>query len=247
MEREYVLITGASSGIGETIALNLAKSYNVILHGRNLERLQEVRSLCAGANHFIWSYDLSQINELENALQKFLAEKQIRISFLVHCAGTFKLYPLKMVTSELLEKTFAVNVFSAEMLVKILVGKKYNDKALKSVVFISSNISNFGGKALSVYSAAKSGLDGLMRSLAMELAPAVRLNSVLPGAMRTPMTEKIYQNTEIAERMTRTYPLGEGNPVCISDAVEFLLSERARWITGQQLTVDGGRTVNLTA
>ena len=85
-----------------------------------------------------------------------------------------------------------------------------------------------------------------MRSLAVELAPHVRVNSVLPGGVRTRMTENMYQDEELISRMAATYPLGLGNVSDISQAVRFLLSDEARWITGQQLTVDGGRTINVT-
>ena len=85
-----------------------------------------------------------------------------------------------------------------------------------------------------------------MKSLAMELAPAIRVNSVLPGAVRTALTEHIFEDEELIKRMEETYPLGLGTTSDIYEAVKFLLSDEARWITGQQLYVDGGRTVNIT-
>ena len=85
-----------------------------------------------------------------------------------------------------------------------------------------------------------------MRSLAMELAPEVRINSVLPGGVRTRMTEHMYEDEELINRMAATYPLGLGDVNDIYHAVRFLLSDEARWITGQQITVDGGRTINVT-
>jgi NAD(P)-dependent dehydrogenase (short-subunit alcohol dehydrogenase family) len=86
-----------------------------------------------------------------------------------------------------------------------------------------------------------------MRALAVELAPEVRVNSVLPGAVETAMTKQVFADPEVAPRVSAEYPLGTGKPGDIAAAVEFLLSEDARWITGQQLVVDGGRTVNITA
>jgi NAD(P)-dependent dehydrogenase (short-subunit alcohol dehydrogenase family) len=86
-----------------------------------------------------------------------------------------------------------------------------------------------------------------MRAAAVELAPDVRVNSVLPGAVRTAMTESMLADDALQTRMEADYPLGLGEPGDIAAAVEFLLSEKARWITGQQLVVDGGRTVNITA
>ena len=115
-----------------------------------------------------------------------------------------------------------------------------------SAVLISSNISNFGAKAHSAYGASKAAIDGLMRSLAIELAPNVRINSVLPGGIKTALTARIFEDKELIRKMELSYPLGLGCTNDIANAVEFLLSNRSRWITGQQITVDGGRTINLT-
>ena len=157
-----------------------------------------------------------------------------------------KLVPLKMISTDIINSTFATNLFSPSIILKVLSNRKINNSALSSVVFISSNISNFGAKAFSLYGASKAGLDGLMRNLAVELAPKVRINSVLPGAVRTDMTESIFNNVDTIKRMESTYPLGLGNIQDIYGIVEFLLSEKARWITGQQFTVDGGRTINIS-
>lgn len=246
MEKEYVLITGSSSGIGEQVAITLSKNYNVIVNGRNIERLHQVIEKCSKGKHLIWRYDLSEVDSIESSIQQLIKEKAISIAFFVHCAGFMRTVPLKLLSKSIFEESFNVNIVSAALLMKNLVSKKFNNRALKSAVFVSSNISNFGAKAFSVYSSAKSGLDGLMRSLAVELAPHIRVNSVLPGGVRTRMTEQIYEDEELIQRMALSYPLGMGDVTEISDAIEFLLSEKARWITGQQLTVDGGRTINVT-
>lgn len=244
-ERKYILITGSSSGMGEEMAVQLSKDYNIIINGRDTERLESVRNRLSDGNHIVWQYDLNDVQSLELSLADLLTDNSIQIAHFVHSAGFMKMYPVKMLTADLFNSSFNINVVSAALITKTLVGRK-NQKALESAVFISSNISNFGAKALSVYSSAKAGLDGLMRSLAVELAPEVRINSVLPGGVRTRMTEHLYQNEELISRMAATYPLGLGQTCDIYHAVRFLLSEDARWITGQQLTVDGGRTVNIT-
>lgn len=244
-DRKYILITGSSSGIGEEIAVQLSYDYNIILNGRNEERLLTVLNRLAGGNHLIWHYDLADVKDIESSLIALIKTNNISISHFVHSAGFMKMYPVKMLSADLFANSFNINVVSAALITKTLVGRQ-NQKAMKSAVFISSNISNFGARAFSVYSSAKSGLDGLMRSLAMELAPSVRINSVLPGGVRTRMTEHIYEDEELISRMATTYPLGLGNVNDIYHAVKFLLCDESRWITGQQITVDGGRTVNVT-
>lgn len=244
---ETVLITGASSGMGREMAIRFSEQYKVIVNGRNLERLQETISLCHNSDqHLIWQYDLSNIDDLEESLSGLLKELPEPVIYYVHCAGMMKNYPIKMVNVELLRQTFNTNVFSAELITKLLVNKKLNKNALKSIVYISSNISGFGAKAHSVYGSSKGAVDALMKSLAMELAPLVRVNSVLPGSVRTRLTEHVYEDEELINRIASTYPLGLGEVCDIYLAVRFLLSEEARWITGQQLYVDGGRTVNIT-
>ena len=247
-KKGYVLITGASSGIGASVAIHLSQQYNVILHGRNDERLQKTKSLCNKNNiQIIYKSDLSKLDEIENSIAHFLTENKIEINYYVHCAGFMKLVPLKMTSVELINETFATNIISAALLIKALAQKKINAGALKSVVLISSNISNFGAKAMSIYGASKGALDALMRSLAVELAPKIRVNSVLPGAIRTEMTENIFEDKEVSERLTKDYPLGLGEPADISEMVAFLLSEKSKWVTGQQFTVDGGRSINISA
>ncbi|KQP99925.1 short-chain dehydrogenase [Methylobacterium sp. Leaf121] len=86
-----------------------------------------------------------------------------------------------------------------------------------------------------------------MKALAVELAPGVRVNSVLPGSIRTPMTETIFADPVTAERLVKDYPLGIGLPSDITHAVIFLMSDQARWITGHQMVVDGGRSANISA
>jgi NAD(P)-dependent dehydrogenase (short-subunit alcohol dehydrogenase family) len=246
-KKRFVLVTGASSGLGRTIAIGLSVDYNIVLNGRNTEKLLATRDKCSTVNEqIIFTHDLSQIDVLEEVLSLFIKDKNIEISQFVHCAGYMKMVPLKMITVETINTTFATNIYSAALVLKVLTNRKVNSVALKSVVLISSNISNFGAKALSIYGASKAGLDGLMRSLAMELAPKVRVNSVLPGAVRTEMTETIFEDQETTERIKATYPMGFGEMKDIFEIVEFLLSEKARWITGQQITVDGGRTINIT-
>jgi NAD(P)-dependent dehydrogenase (short-subunit alcohol dehydrogenase family) len=246
-KKQFVLVTGATSGIGKEIAIQLSNNHNVLLHGRNLEKLSAVEVLCNPSNTTLkWFNNLEEIDGVENSLVSFISLNSIEIFKFVHCAGVMKMAPLKMSSLSVLQQTFNVNVFAPNIICKVLTNKKANNSALNSTVFISSNISNHGAKAMSAYGSSKSALDGLMRSLAIELAPKVRVNSVLPGAVETEMTKDILGNAEVKERMLAVYPLGIGSPNDIFQIVSFLLSENARWITGQQFTVDGGRTINIS-
>ena len=242
---DYLLITGASSGVGKELAIHLSEKYFLILNGRNEERLNQTRERCI-KDALVWPFDLTNINELEASLAAFLKANDASVTGFVHCAGLLKMVPIRSVDAASLVETFSTNVFAAELITKTLMSKKVNSRNLRSIVFISSNISNRGAAAFSVYGSSKSALDGLMRNLAVELAPGVRVNSVLPGGMITEMTKEIFEDEEAVNQISKNYPLGIGTPAEIAPAVEFLLSDDARWITGQQFTVDGGRTVDVT-
>lgn len=245
--KETVFLTGATAGIGEALAISLSQQYNIILSGRNVQKLEDLKSKCSTKNQiYLLPMDLSDLDTLENKISLFIKENDLIVEKFVHCAGFMKMVPLKLVSQDLMLETFKTNVFSANTIIKLLTNKKANNSALNNVVLISSNISNRGAKAMSTYGSSKAALDGLMRSLAVELAPKVRVNSVLPGAVITEMTKAIFENEEVSQRMSAQYPLGIGLPNDIAEAVSFLLSEQSRWITGQQLTVDGGRSINIT-
>ncbi len=242
---DYTLITGASSGVGRELAVYLSKSHKLVLNGRNEERLLETKRMCEGES-LIWSYDLGNVQNLEAELSQYMTENEISISSFVHCAGLMKMVPIRAVNVETLSSTYGVNVFAPALITKILASRKVNARKLKSVVYISSNISNRGAAAFSAYGSSKAALDGLMRNLAVELAPNVRVNSVLPGGMITEMTKDIFDDEAKRAEFEKNYPLGIGTPNDIAPTVNFLLSDDARWITGQQFTVDGGRNVDIT-
>ncbi len=246
-QREWTLVTGASSGIGRAVAIELSKRNNLVLNGRDAVRLEETKKACdSDAEICLYPFDLGNVDGLSESIAALVKGNGIKISSFVHCAGVSKLLPIRGTKLSDLQDTFNTNVFAPFLIVQALASRRINGDALKSVVFISSNISNRGSKAFAAYGASKSGVDGLMRCLAVELAPNVRVNSVLPGAVKTRMTEGVFANQEVVERMKSKYPLGLGNASNIADAVSFLLSEKASWITGQQITVDGGATIDIT-
>jgi NAD(P)-dependent dehydrogenase (short-subunit alcohol dehydrogenase family) len=243
----YILITGASSGLGQNAAIKLSENYNLILNGRNPEKLDKTFKLCnADRKHLIWNYDLNEVENLENNLNNFIADNNIEISVFIHFAGILKLLPITGFSLKNIQDSVNTNFISATLIIKSLLNRKVYKNNLSNIVLISSIASLRGAKAFSIYSASKGALDSMMRSLAVELAPQVRVNSILPGGVRTEMTEKIYRDSELIKRMEKDYPLGYGEPDDIYEMINFLISDKARWITGQQFVIDGGRIVNIT-
>lgn len=239
------LITGASSGIGRATAIRLSSERALILHGRDAERLEETRRLCAApGNHLLWPFDLNCAATVGAALTNLLASAGQLVDTFVHCAGTVSPLPMRSTDYKVMLETMTVNCFSAAAIVNTLLQKKVNQRELRSVVFVSSIWARFGSRGHSAYCASKAALDGLMRALAVELAPHVRVNSILPGAIQTPMATEGFADKALVEALKQDYPLGVGLAADIADTVEFLVSPKARWITGQEIIVDGGRTIN---
>ena len=241
--KEYVLITGASSSVGRATAVLLSKQYPLILGGRNLERLKETCATCnKNEEHILWQYDLSNVADINSNLADLMQAHEVKINKFVHAAGISHLSPLRLTSSETMQNVMNVNFFSAVEILKMLTNKKVNGKSLSDVVFVSSISSRWGAKGMSLYSASKGALDSFARSMAHELAPSVRVNTVLPGGfqkmggggVRTPF---VAEN----ESALQGYLLGEGYAEDIAEVIEFLLSERARWITGQNFVLDGGK------
>jgi NAD(P)-dependent dehydrogenase (short-subunit alcohol dehydrogenase family) len=141
----------------------------------------------------------------------------------------------------------SINAFSAFEITRLLVRKSFQAGKMTSIVLISSIASGFGAKGFCLYASTKGAIDSFVKSAAVELAPATRVNSVLPGAIETPMTAEMFRRPEIKARFDSCYPLGTGVPADVAKTVAFLLSDDSRWITGQNIILDGGRTSNVSA
>lgn len=239
------LVTGASSGIGREIAIRLSGSRNVLIHGRDNFRLSETLSSCRPGQHVAWSYDLEDVSNLRSALTTLCAENDLKISEFIHCAGIPSVSAARMMTATQIQKTFNVNTVSALEICAALL-RKNNQGALKSILFVSSIWGSFGAVGHTVYSASKGALEAAMKSLAVELAPAVRVNALSLGAIDTPMAQQALSNPDIRRHSEANYPLGIGHTEDVASACEFLLSDSAAWITGHTLVVDGGRTAHMS-
>jgi len=242
------LVTGSSSGLGAAIAIRLSRTRRLLLAGRDAERLHQTRQQCARPeDHVVWPADLRDLAGIDASLRQCLVTNERTIDAFVHSAGLLKLLPLRNMELEAASETMNVNFMAAAEIVRLLLKKAINQRQLRNVVFISSTASRFGARGFHYYCASKGALDAFMRALAVELGPDVRVNSVLPGSIRTPMTEAMLADPAISLRIAKDYPLGAGEPADVASVVAFLLSDEARWITGQQIVVDGGRTINISA
>ena len=237
----YILITGASSGMGALCAKQFSSSHRLIMASENLEMLQEVLKECANPEqHILWHCNFATDREqIAASLTALLKEHDAVIDQYVHFAGITKLLPLKTFSIPHIDLIFNVNFFSILEIKKALL-KKSNAKALSNVVLISAMVSERGNVGNSIYAASKGAINSLVYTLARELAPDIRINALLPGAIETPMSQNL--DADYVAEMTKDTPLGWGQPQAVIDYVEFLLSEKAKWITGQTLFVDGGRS-----
>ena len=232
------LVTGASSGIGAAIAARLAgDGHDVVLVGRNRERLEEIRTAVgasrAGAHRLIVA-DLTE----EQGLQTIVTSVD-KIDLLVHSAGIFGPKPFAEIAAEEFDELWRVNVRAPFLLTQALLDRFAPGAA---IVFISSISGQVGMAQQAGYGTTKAAIDGLMRTLAVELAPrGVRVNSVAPGFIATPMNAVLRADrSEMARRESAILAGRLGTVTEIADAVSFLLSDEARFIYGVSLRVDGG-------
>lgn len=245
--RPYTLITGATSGVGSALVPLLAKRRPLLLHGRDSAKLEKLLETCLKDHpHQIWVHDLQYVETVSSSLEMELLKRGIPVDNFVHCAGVATVLPARGAPLAVTQQAFNVNCFAAQQIIASLLKRRVNASALRSVVFISSIYSRVGVRGHSIYCATKAALDGLMRALAIELAPQTRVNSILPGAMDTAMATNALCDTQVAANILATYPLGIGKPEDVANAIMFLLSDEARWITGQEIVIDGGRMVNFS-
>lgn len=237
-----ILVTGASSGLGKATAIWLSEQgARIILVARNEERLRAVESQLTGDGHVIQAIDLTVTKDLSGWMRE-LAEQHGRLSGLVHAAGIQSPMPLRVLSEEKWGEVMLLNTTSA-----FLLAKAFRQKSVvanpASIVFLSSVMSLAGQPALAAYSASKGAVNGMTRSLALELiAEGIRVNAVAPGAVNTEMTEKLAATVgeEKMRAIERLHPLGLGQPTDVAYAINYLLSPASRWVTGSVMVVDGG-------
>ena len=241
LEGKKILVTGASSGIGKAIAIESSKmGANVIITGRNEKRLRDTFSKLEGSGHGLIVADLSIKEEIER-LHKELPV----IAGLVNCAGLTKVVPFSFATRDSFEDVMNVNFFAPTELTRLMVKSKKIGKG-GSVVFISSVSGVYcSAVASSIYSSSKGAINGLVKGVALDLAPkGIRVNSVNPGMIDTDIFSGSAITEEQLKEDMKRYPLGRyGKPEEVANAVIYLLSDAASWTTGSNLLIDGGYTL----
>ena len=240
LKHKKILVTGASSGIGlVTSAFCSTLGAEVILSGRNENRLREALSNLEGTGHRYVSADITEDSSVD-----ILLEKIDSLDGIVFCAGVNDKQIIKAISREKAEDMFNINVLSPIIITKKLLKQKKINKGA-SIVFISSIASYYAAISNTVYAATKGAINSIVRVWALELSnKLIRVNAILPGMINTGMIDSYQFSEEEKLNMVKQYPLGRiGTTQDVSNAVAFFLSDLSSWITGTCLVVDGGVTL----
>lgn len=236
-----ILVTGASSGIGRSVAIICAQhGAKLIITGRSEERLTATYRLLSGEGHTQIVADLSSSEDLDR-----LVDSLPRLDGCVNVAGIYQPTLLQFMEQEDIDGVVQTNSLSAIHLTRLLLQQKKLNKCA-SVVYISSiNGTKCGSIGSSIYAASKSMINGFIKSAALELAPkGIRMNSVLPGMIETDLLKDSAVSAEDLENDRKKYPLKRyGKPEEVAYAVVYLLSDATTWMTGSELVIDGGYTL----
>ena len=246
MERNVILITGATSGIGmATTETLLNEGYIIYALGRDTLKLQNKFGTEFQNELRCYSSDLRNISDLEGLFNTFTANGE-KLTGMVLCAGIEETIPLVLYTSDKIKNIFDVNVFASIELIRIFSKKKHSED-MSSIVLLSSVMGILGQSGKVGYCASKAALLGLVKSSALELAKRkIRVNAILPGIVNTPMSERLFTDLDELNisRIKEMHPLGFGEVSDIVPAIKFLLSDDSRWMTGQILIIDGGYSIS---
>lgn len=241
LKGKTILVTGASSNIGKHIAIRCSEmGANIIANGRNSERLHEtLDSLDSTGHHSALCADLANEESLVDLVRQLPV-----LDGIVFCAATFRTTPVRHCKREHIEDIFTTNAFcNFDMTHLLLKSKKIAPNA--SIVFISSVASDRPYKGNSLYSATKGAINSFAKVLALELGSSrIRVNCISPGFVLrdTGIREGVFTTEEQQQEMGK-YPLGVGEPDDVAFASIYLLSDAAKWVTGTNLTVDGGQSI----
>ncbi|OBY64838.1 SDR family NAD(P)-dependent oxidoreductase [Polaribacter vadi] len=239
-----VLLTGATSGIGfETLKELIVGNHTIYAVGRDFTKIQSFTKKHKDLiKEFV--FDLSNIDEIENLFKTFNLKDQ-KLDALIHCAGMEETVPLRMFNPSKVKTIYDINVFSGIELLRYFTKKKYS-KDGASVVFLSSVMGVLGQSGKIGYCSTKAAIIGMVKASALEFSKRkIRVNAVLPGIVNTPMTEKLFSqlSEENVNQIIEMHPLGIGEVADVTPMILFLISNKSRWITGQNFIIDGGYSI----
>lgn len=219
-----ILIIGASSGVGKALANRLQGKYQVMTVSRRPDALHNDR-------HAKWDAATEPFPEA------FLPQ---RLDGLAYCPGSISLQPFERLSEQTFREDFELNLLGAvRALQAAMPALKASSHA--SVVLFSTVAVTTGMPMHTSIAAAKGAVEGLTRSLAAEFAPTIRVNAIAPSLSDTPLAAKLLRTERQRTAAAQRHPLARiGDADDLAAAAEFLLSEEAKWISGQVMPVDGG-------
>lgn len=239
--KKTILVLGATRGIGKAVCQYLfEKEYNIVAVARNEALLQELVNKQGDQARYIVC-DLSVVSNVAGIFQQ-LGEWGIVLDGAVYCAGRCTLQPVKMIDIEMMQEDMILNSLSFVEMGKYFSKKRYSREGT-SIVAISSMSAWDMTKGMCVYSMSKATLNTAVQTMAKEfLRRKIRVNAILPAYVNTSMTvDPEYTDSRMAS-MLEKQPLGIIEPEYIAYMVEFLLSDKAKYITGSLIPISGGRT-----
>lgn len=238
-----ILVTGASSGIGRTTAVNCSRmGARVVVTARDKSRLQETIDEMAPVEggHCQYLADLTNQDDVKRLLGELPA-----LDGAVLCAGNSVTLPLQFGSRDKFDSMFEVNFFSPVELMRLMYKKKILNKGASVVLMASIGGTHSYMPGNGVYGASKAALNSVMKYAAREYAARkVRVNSICPGMVDTPLIHRgVITDEQLAED-AKKYPLGRyGRPEDIANGVIYLLSDASSWLTGHDLVIDGGFSI----
>jgi NAD(P)-dependent dehydrogenase (short-subunit alcohol dehydrogenase family) len=238
LTNKTILITGASSGIGRQVAISVAEmGANIVLTGRNSAELETTKALLTNGNHAVITADLLNASDRE----KLVTELPL-LDGVVNSAGVVKPFPIKFINQEKVNETLNINYEIPLLLMgAISKNKKLNKNA--AVVFISSISGQHPHKGGALYAGSKAAIEALSKVFALEnYHLGIRSNCVSPAMVKTAMYKEAEEgmSKESMDEHVNQYPLGVGSPDDVANAVIYLLSDASKWVTGINITLDGG-------
>ena len=248
-DKKVIYITGASAGIGyATAELCLKKGATVIITGRDNENLKnaEKELLKISSNVIAHNVDVSDESQIINSLQG-VYKSCGKIDGLVNNAPSIHTGKIIDLDLSAWKTNFKANLDAVFLTTKTVLPWMIEAKK-GAIVNVASVVGLKGVAYMSAYGAAKAGLINFSRASAVEAAPNVRVNCVIPGAVLTPATERAIPVKEMMDETIKTIPMKRiAKPIEIAHPIVFLLGPEASFITGASLIVDGGKTGDLNA